>query len=64
MRNAGAASAIAATPNSEAEIHYSGLINSIFKDDTVRKFPLEGGAKLVFVYGYGLTYRRRGYYGA
>lgn len=48
---ASAATALAGTTTAEAHIHYSGPVNSIFKnsDGTLfRKFPLENGASIFF----------------
>ena len=46
---AGAASALTAIPMAEGHIHYSGEIDAPFKHSKVGKFPLEGGANLVFI---------------
>lgn len=62
---AGAASALGGAHSADAEIHYSGVIDSRFYvQDAVKRFDLVGDAKLVFVYGYGVTYNGDGYYGA
>lgn len=61
---AGVASAIG-SGTSEAEIHYSGIINSKFIDgDFTKKFALDNSARLIFVYGYGVPYNGHFYYGA
>jgi hypothetical protein len=64
------AAAAAATPlgsatSSEAEIHYSGVIDSKFlRLDVKKKFDLDDGARLIFVFGYGVDFNGTNYYGA
>ena len=65
---AGAASALGSAASAEGEIHYSGILNAEFRQTNgtanAMSFPLQDGAKLVFLNGYGENYNGEPYYGA